>query len=146
MGFTNGDVGGCACCGSSGFPCGACNIPQTNLTLTWILVGGICTTTCTLIYNATGPTWTATNCFDSCNFGTGGTFLFLCISNVPCLKVTGAGGPGSFCDNCGSPPFSGMTLTSYTCSPLNIQYSVSGASACGGALFSGTSATFTITP
>jgi len=112
----------CICCGSGPVSCTPCTLPNSNLTLTWTnaLIGNGSTP---LIYNGSAG-WNS-----SCSNGllyalgcVGGSIVF-CVTYF----LSGAcptGQPQKCCSNT-SNPFA-LTLSSYTCSPLALHYTVAG--------------------
>ena len=111
--------------GSSGgtLHCSPCNIPESNLTLSWVnnIIGNGSTT---LAYTVVGPSksWqsacTSNLLFDL--FCTAGLIEFRVI-----FFTSGScpGGVTGYCSNLSSSPF-GLTLASYTCLPLSLVFHV----------------------
>ncbi len=107
--------------------CSPCNLPITNLTISWTnpLTGN---GSATLIYSASPQQWLA-QCVDN-----GLTFKLLCTGGGVELQATYytsggcPGGTSQYCSNLRSSPVE-LTLSSSTCSPLNITFTV-GASMC----------------
>lgn len=112
--------GGCCC--SSGPPflaCSPCNIPEANLTLSWVnsLFGNGSTS---LTYSSPPPSWNS-----ACSNGL--LYKLLCTGGVIELRViyftTGSCPTGTqqYCSNVRVTP-NGLTLASYTCSPFSVTF------------------------
>ena len=127
---------------SGNFTCSPCSVPQQNLTVSWVntLSGNGQTT---LAYAASPVSWTS-GCSNRLRFKllcTGGHLEFRTI-----YWTSGAcPGPGQtqYCSNLRAAPF-GLTLSSYTCTPLSLTFTVS-SSACPAISASGY-ASFIVTP
>ena len=138
-----GKAGGGCCCGGSPANCGSCcicttpcAIPKADLTLTWAsaLIGN---GSCTLVWN--GTSWQS-----GCNAATGMQFGLTCVSNQITLTITyylsGScpTGQSQTCVYPGTAPFA-ITLSSYTCNPLSLSFTVDGTNC--PAVFSGSGIT-----
>jgi hypothetical protein len=112
--------------GGGSLACSPCNIPTQNLTLSWVnFISGNGSTTLTY---ATSPTsWTS-----GCSNGL--LYKLVCTGGQVELRViyfaTGSCPTGSqqYCSNLNVAP-SGLTLSSFTCSPLSMTF-LSNASGC----------------
>ncbi len=106
--------------------CSPCNLPTSNLTISWTNAFG--NGSAPMLYSASPQQW-ITQCVDS-----GLTFKLLCTSGGIELQATYytsggcPGGTSQFCSNLRSSPLE-LTLSSSTCSPLSITFTV-GASMC----------------
>ena len=151
--FKLGSLGGgstkCCCGTGGGVACGLCNLPATNLTLTFVM--GATSKTCTMVWDALNTWWLATSCFNV--FGYGGTFKLVCSTqcgspSMPQLLIT-CPLCVTCCNSCTGAGTGKLTPTSYACSPLQLVYDI--ASAAGGTncscdCFGCNPATITITP
>ena len=127
--------------GSIGLPCSPCSLPATNLTLSWtnpLLGNG----SATMTYSASPQEW-MTGCCDG-----GLYFELFCTGSSIELRAyfftSGScpTGTTSYCSNLGSAPLE-LTLSSHTCSPLSLRFTVSGTDC--PALFSDGNTAFTVT-
>ncbi len=123
--FSLGGIGSPCCCGGSvpTYPCGPCNIPKANLTLSWVNTLVIGNGSTTLTYSSVGPSW-ASGCVHGLKYS------FACTSGTDELRVTfwtsgACPGPGqtSFCSNLLAAPFT-LVLFSHTCSPFSMTYHI----------------------
>lgn len=132
----------CCCSGPITISCSPCNLPATNLTISWtnpILGNG----SATMVYSPTPNQW-QTGCCDG-----GLMFQLFCTSSTIELRgifwTSGAcpTGTTSYCSNLGSAPLK-LTVTSSTCSPLNLVFGVDGTNC--PTLFSDGNLHLTVTP
>ncbi len=122
----SGSQGGCGCCGGGGggVPCGGCNIPATNLTMSYVgnNPGAVCDFTTspnplTLIFNGSTEwigqlTFPAAPPFGTCTY----YFRINCVGNKITLTQ----------DDAFHTPISSIntdTALSFTCSPFSIVWS-----------------------
>jgi hypothetical protein len=122
-------------------PCAPCNLPQTNLTISWTnpLTGN---GSATMVYSASPDKW-VTGCCD------GGLFFeLLCTGGGIELRVffftSGVcpTGTTSFCSNLQAAPLE-LVFSNHTCSPLSLVFEVNGAEC--PTLFSDGNTQFTVT-
>src|SRR5258708_2188473 len=126
LAFSLGGIGSPCCCAGSpiiGIPCLPCNLPADDVTLssTNILFRPGSTT---LTFTPTPPRW-----FAGCVGGTAGlNYLLTCSGGNVLFTVTyfvsGVCPTGQHA-SCSNPNANGLTLTSFTCSPLSILFTVS---------------------
>jgi len=129
--------------GSGTVGCSPCDIPQTNLTLSWVnpLSGNGSTM---LTYTPIPVSWVTSACFNGLKAElvcTGGQLELRVI-----YWISGAcPGPGltQYCSNLRATPF-GLTLSSYTCSPFSMIFQ-SRSAGCPAITLSGYTS-FTVTP
>ena len=132
----------CGCCGGSNtYACSPCAIPEQNLTISWVnILSG--DSSATMIYT-TGPTAWKTGCVDG-----GLIFELSCNSGSIELRATFflsgecPTGESNYCSNFGVPPLA-LTLSSYTCSPFSLTFTV-GEDGCP-TIYGAGNTTFTIT-
>lgn len=106
-----------------GVPCMPCYIPFQNLTLSWTnVISGPGSTTLVYSGNPFAPSW-GTGCVDQQIYQlecSGGLIEFLVSYFISGSCPTGQ---SNFCSNLRVFPF-GFVLTSYTCSPLSLTFTV----------------------
>jgi hypothetical protein len=129
---------GCCGCGGGSLSCSPCDIPQNDLTVSYVnpIIGN---GSWTLTYTAP-DTW-----ISACTNGL--TSQLSCLNNVLVFKVCyysggGCTGAQTCCSSANAAPFT-LLLSTYTCTPLSLKYTTSS----GGCptLFSSGYTSFTVT-
>jgi hypothetical protein len=112
--------------GQPGYPCGQCQIPRNNLTVSWtnLILGNASTT---LAYTGSPTTQWASACTNQL------LYELVCTQNQVEFRVyyflSGScpGGQSQYCSTIRSNPYS-LTQTNFTCSPLLLTCTVTSAS------------------
>ena len=137
---------GCCGCGGTptGFLCGTCTIPLSNLTLTFTPGGIIAPVTAVWNGNSSTPVWTAPIVSGLTNFCSSITLSCGLVAGNPTPCILAIGPPSPSCGNCSGP--TGTSLVSCTSSPFQLVFFVANGTSCSADQYDALQFTLTYTP
>lgn len=115
----------CCCNGGGTLPCLPCAIPLVPLTLSWVNSGGFGNGSTTLT-QITSSGWES-ECANELIYGFGCASGFLYFEVDYFVSGSCPDGQRQACSSPGSAP-NGLTLSSYTCDPFSVTYTLTSAS------------------